>query len=268
MILPYFASVDVEREKSIGGRLRAFRETLQIPRTKFAFTVGCGSEQLAAYESGRARLPYLVFHHITGRYFLNPFWLALGDAGGSPRTRFPFDDGAFIQQVPPRSLFSTIYDSFLSGQFERLKKSEKTKWDENIQPYLKDLSARMKASPNPPDPKLSAEIREFLTLAQYMEADLALREDVTRQLSDGKINLTKRPTESNIVNVQSLWPSLKRRLQSASAETGKKSELAKLLKVDLTIISRWLTDKKSAREPGAEYTLQMLHWVEQRERQK
>jgi hypothetical protein len=83
-----------------------------------------------------------------------------------------------------------------------------------------------------------------------------------------KKDLTKTATSISIAGVKPLWPALKQRLQTATAKTGKKSELAKFLKVDLTRVSQWLTDKKSAREPGAEYTLLMLHWVEQQGRQK
>ncbi len=83
-----------------------------------------------------------------------------------------------------------------------------------------------------------------------------------------KLDLTETLTQSNIADVKPLWPALKRRLQSATSETGKKTELAKFLKLDLTRVSQWLTDSKSSREPGAEYALQMLHWVEQQERQK
>ncbi len=76
-----------------------------------------------------------------------------------------------------------------------------------------------------------------------------------------KSHLTQTATYETIAGVNNLWPALKRQLQSATAKTGKKSELAKFLHVDLTRVSQWLTDKKSAREPGAEYTLQMQAWV-------
>ncbi|MBE0545167.1 MAG: hypothetical protein IH623_27840 [Verrucomicrobia bacterium] len=68
------------------------------------------------------------------------------------------------------------------------------------------------------------------------------------------------------VKVKPQWPELKRRLQKATAAIGAKTTLAKVLDVDPTQISQWLSESKSAREPGAEYTLQMLRWVELQER--
>ena len=63
------------------------------------------------------------------------------------------------------------------------------------------------------------------------------------------------------------WPVLKMRLQKAMEQTGARAALVKVLKVDPTQISQWLSDSKSAREPGGEYTLQLLKWVELQERQ-
>lgn len=65
-------------------------------------------------------------------------------------------------------------------------------------------------------------------------------------------------------------PSLLERLRKATAETGKKSELADFLKrvtkanVPLASVSRWLSGE---REPGGEMTLLLLRWVELQERQ-
>ena len=71
-----------KREKMIGTRLRAFRELLQIPRSKFSVSVGFASERLAAYEAGRARLLYGVFKAISDRYSICPRWLAEGVGAG------------------------------------------------------------------------------------------------------------------------------------------------------------------------------------------
>ncbi len=90
-----------------------------------------------------------------------------------------------------------------------------------------------------------------------------IRKEISRRLLIKRetYELTQTATYDNIAGVNDLWPALKRQLQSATAKTGKKSELAKFLHVDLTRVSQWLTDKKSAREPGAEYALQMQAWV-------
>ena len=105
------------REKMIGSRLRAFRELLQIPRSRFSVSVGFASERLAAYEAGRARLPYAVFQAIARRYDLHPRWLAEGT--GSPQAKGAFDDADFMGQVRRHALFTDIYDRYLAKQLRR-----------------------------------------------------------------------------------------------------------------------------------------------------
>jgi hypothetical protein len=83
-----------------------------------------------------------------------------------------------------------------------------------------------------------------------------------------KEGLTDSATSGNLEAVNNQWPLLKRRLQKATAAPGSKSKLAKFLKVELSRVSQWLSDASSAREPGAEYALEMLHWVQQQERQQ
>lgn len=80
-----------------------------------------------------------------------------------------------------------------------------------------------------------------------------------------KRELTHSETLSKVADVKPKLPSLLERLKKATAETGKKSELAEFLKAPLASVSRWLSGE---REPGGEVALQMLHWVEQQERRK
>ena len=58
-------------------------------------------------------------------------------------------------------------------------------------------------------------------------------------------------------------PGFRERLKKALAERGRKTALAKLLGVPLASVSQWLSGE---REPGGEYTLKLLRWVEQQER--
>ena len=105
-----------EREKMIGNRLRAFRESLQIPRSRFSVSVGYASERLAAYEAGRARLPYGVFRAVARRYQLYPGWLAEG--AGPPQAPNSFDDADFIDKIPRHALFTEVYDKYLAKQLK------------------------------------------------------------------------------------------------------------------------------------------------------
>ncbi|HXC35968.1 MAG TPA: hypothetical protein VNV43_08845 [Candidatus Acidoferrales bacterium] len=54
------------------------------------------------------------------------------------------------------------------------------------------------------------------------------------------------------------------RVKRKASKPGAKTALAKDLRVAPARISEWLSGEK---EPGGEYTLQLLQWVEQEERQ-
>lgn len=86
---------------------------------------------------------------------------------------------------------------------------------------------------------------------------------------DKKQSLTdtsEQPRSIGDVKIASQWPELKKRLQKATEEIGAKPALAKVLNVDPTQISQWLSESKSAREPGGDYALRLLKWVELQER--
>jgi len=108
-----------EREKTIGARLRAFRETLQIPRSRFAVAIGFGSERIASIEAGRAPLRYEVFKAVAQRYQISHFWLADGLA--SPKYPVPFDEASLAKVPPPRALFTEVYDKCLRPQLPNVQ---------------------------------------------------------------------------------------------------------------------------------------------------
>lgn len=59
------------------------------------------------------------------------------------------------------------------------------------------------------------------------------------------------------------WQELRKRLIQATEPSGEMTALAKWLDVPLASVSRWLSGD---REPGGDYALRMLKWVEDRER--
>ena len=77
--------------------------------------------------------------------------------------------------------------------------------------------------------------------------------------------LTVSSLKSNITGVSSEIEKLIARVKAKAAKPGAKAELARTLDVDPARISEWLAGKK---EPGGEYTLRLLKWVEQQERKK
>lgn len=81
--------------------------------------------------------------------------------------------------------------------------------------------------------------------------------------------LTTVTLKRNTVGVKSELDKLIARVKEATARTGAKAELARVLKVAPARITEWLSnDPKVKTEPGGHYTLELLNWVEQQERQK
>lgn len=91
-----------------------------------------------------------------------------------------------------------------------------------------------------------------------------LREQVDGEAEESpNNNLPDAEIEAMSVSVKARLPNLLERLREATTESGSKSALAEFLGVPLASVSRWLSGE---REPGGEYVLQMLQWVEQQER--
>jgi transcriptional regulator with XRE-family HTH domain len=101
-----------------------------------------------------------------------------------------------------------------------------------------------------------------LNVGKYLLAEPEKSEpEKTRQSERLTIEANTLTTE----NVQPVLPKLIQRLKRATEERGKKVELAEWLGVHRQMVTDWLSGKQ---EPGGEITLQLLHWVEQQERQK
>jgi len=66
-------------------------------------------------------------------------------------------------------------------------------------------------------------------------------------------------------NMQQQLPKLIERLQNATKERGQRAELAREFKISPQQVNDWLHGRM---EPSGEYTLRLLQWVEQQERQQ
>lgn len=73
-----------------------------------------------------------------------------------------------------------------------------------------------------------------------------------------KNDLTERASAVKSIGVKAQLPSLLEELRKATAQPGKKTELAKFLHARLESVSRWLAGK---REPGGETVLKMQAWL-------
>jgi len=268
--------VNAEREKLIGARLRAFREMLQIPRTKFAFSIGCGSDQVAAYEAGRARLPYRVFRAISLRYDLYPLWLV--EEFGSPQVKNSFDDAGFAGQLSKHALFSDVYDKHLSKPLKADAKTVQTDSEKHIEEFLELVELLRSIGPQKLSPRISKLVKKFSVAAgetaQAAKDELAVRQSFNSRASE---ILSQPITQPMLDNVSSLNDTafVKAKIRSLSdllvavrkkvSERGQKSALARDLKVSRQAVDQWLSGDA---KPSAELTFRLLNRVEQPERQK
>lgn len=231
------------------GRFRAFREMLQIPRAAFAVSVGFGTERIASYEAARAPLKYEVFRAASSRYFLNPQWLAA--AVGSPKLWGPFDDSPFANQIPPRALFTEVYDEFIVEELAR------------GQQELANLEKRHRSPSEPIKLELLDYCVKLEALAIRIRNALNARIDRPELSALGKnILLTGFAASGKLPRVKSQLKDLLARANRLTSVPGAKTALADSLGVPLTSLSRWLSGERG---PGGETTLRLLAWVQAQE---
>lgn len=175
-----------EVNKSVGARLRAFRDSLQIPRSRFAVSIGYGSERIASYESGRAPLPYQVFRAVSARYHINPHWLATGR--GNPLTSGPIQDEVYAHAIAPRACFVEVYDRFLASVAAAQEMEAKLA-------VMQMIEALAKTGTHFQDPSLREPLREEWSKLRDRLEDL-LREMNSAKIISGRVNASLRRQES------------------------------------------------------------------------
>jgi len=289
------------REQTICLRVKKFREGLKWSQADFARQIGISRDQLQSVEYGRTPLRYDIARCISNLFGVGLEWFLGYDAPPQGFTRFALPIPRKIG-LPQSAILSEVFDSF-AGPDPESQVSEKERSAQHLIEIDSDdmraralVAALIKTSAESWVCRLPDECAEQFHDAIVKFADSYIK-GLPAQLGEmvkarhallfgerlnvsaaGKIvgrknnqnlNLTKTASDFIVGRVmKNQWPALKRNLQKATSEPGAKSRLAKFLKVDLTRVSQWLTDAKSAREPGAEYALRMLYWVEHQERQK
>lgn len=260
----------------IGARLRAFREILQIPRTKFAVSIGCGGERIAAYESGRARLPYWVFRSISKRYDLYPGWL--NDGIGLPQIKDSFNDSDFIDKIPRHFIFTEVFDKHLAAQIKahREQRTASVKHgtklilellhvftDETVPKKEREEALRVMAGPVK---RLNHVLMETARVGSIAKNVLlkVLEEPEYRGLKGCKpeVDNTGAADSINFVSAKiRTWKALQKQLAIATSEKGAKAQLARDLDTSRQAVNKWLNGSGA---PSADLTLRLLQWVEQR----
>lgn len=261
-----------ERERGICSRFKELRERFGGSQWLFAALLHLTHNRLASLEYRRTPLRADTAIRLARLTGCNLFWLAEGDGqifGGMP-------SGADIQKIPPRSLFSEAWENCLkSGLHPGAKQfddggvsddivggaSAASYCEEEIQGVLKCLPPRLHWNFYS---ALSGMCRKFIqsNQAKIVDSGAAKATCVQNIARNGLTSISLKGKNSPM---KSEVAKLIARLKHQTRKAGAKSELARFLDVAPARVSEWLSGDK---EPGGEYTLRLLYWVEQQERQK
>ena len=253
-----------ERERQICSRLKELRERLGHSQRIFAALLKIKHDQLASIEYGRTPLRIEVVFSLARLTGCNLYWLAEGDG---PVHR-PLPNPNFTTQIPHRCLFSRAWRTWLKGGLRPGAKEfgeGSANSGANVQDYLiEEVTGVLKFLPPELHPNFFAHItkagRDFVGTNQAA---------ITKSNNDLKINPQKSLTSISLKSkewvVKSEIKKLIERVKRKAAKPGAKSQLARELGVAPARISEWLAGEK---EPGGEYTLKLLRWVEHPECQK
>ncbi|HEV2331200.1 MAG TPA: hypothetical protein VGY56_20655 [Verrucomicrobiae bacterium] len=289
-------------EAAICNRIKQFREFTKFPQPLFAELLDLSRDKLISIEYARTPVRFGVARRLCEEFNLSRVWLAEGV--GSPHSHIEFTEG-FEDKIPPNMLFSEAYRLYLRPEIggERLKQLEDAKRSgirigfiypadlppkKNLEWSLRqEIRWAWQSLEDAPEviraafaPKVLVAIAQFFKEhgIERKSPDLIRPGDqsrehpiIIRQMLDmihKKISpksLTAISQKSKSGAVKSEVQKLIARVKDHASQPGAKSKLARTLGIAPARISEWLSGEK---EPGGEYTLLLLQWVEQQERQK
>jgi DNA-binding transcriptional regulator YiaG len=271
--MPKPSSVMNERERQICRRVRVVRNWQRLPQSEFARLLTMTRDKLAAVEAEYSPLRFDAAQLLCERFNVCQRWLADGSEPVNGRIKFSLSS---LSTIKPRELFSAAYDRVLS--FEAMR-AVKQAWEtaHGVKLYEDHGGTPEKSAEHYAallqtiwfrrfDIQKQMELFRWLNgaAAQFAQSQASHGMPTPNQVLQN-LSLTDAETAHKVSSVKAQLPGLLERLKRATAETGKKSELAEFLKAPLASVSRWLSGE---REPGGEVALQMLYWVEQQERKK
>ena len=266
-----------QREQEICSRLIEFRTARGLKRSDVARAMGVNQATLANIEKGRSPLKFSMGYNLCQTYNICLRWLA---TGRFPKTPFTPILQRILERAGAAALFSDGYDRELVRIVEirlaQIADSCKTTipgldglefWDfhpsggsaeeGNLDQVMSLLRGEFR--------KMDGE-RQKILVSRLIEIPNSVWKDLSVEY---KRILTDAETSPRVAEVKSQKPKLQlpellERLKKATAETGRKSELAAFLKeateanVPLASVSRWLSGE---RKPGGEVALQMDAWA-------
>lgn len=270
-----------EKERAICDRLRELRRAVGWSQTEFAHALGANRDQVASVEYGRNPLRYWQADRACEKLDVCQQWLASGAGPVKGYVQIPPEMGL---EIKPRELFSSAWfrrvghlvkkrvaEAEAANRLFAQDSNAARKVFENRLYYL-EMIAKAKIPPEHYDDyfsRLASATSAFIVsmrqgrIAQKAPAG---RPDEQATAKDSEKSALQNVSVSDkYSDVRPLWPEFRDgRLKKAAGQRGRKSALAKFLKVPLSSVSQWLSGD---REPGGETTLRMLYWVELQERQ-
>lgn len=280
-----------KREVDICNRLREARRETRLSQAAFAEILGIHRDRLATYEHARVPVRAGVALMAARHARVSLRWLA---EGLEPKQLETFVHKRIRERIDENRIFSEVYDTVLKPLFdEKLDSIAKNSGaatpvqlakilehdpcfgfigdlgpEDVVSAFEKQLLYTLEDMPPQLFPKLYSALNTVLRDFRSRNAEaIKTFADHLKPKHETSVtktyDLTEAESSNTTFSVKPQLPDLLDRLQKATAQPGKKTELAKSLKVPLASVSRWLSGE---REPGGEVALQMLHWVEHEER--
>ncbi|TAL06145.1 MAG: XRE family transcriptional regulator [Verrucomicrobia bacterium] len=289
----------------IARRVREVREKLRLTREEFASQLAIKTDRIASYEDARVAIRFDIALRLCRQFLVSEKWLATGreNAGNDEliflhkgtRNCMSLELEPETRAIPPDTLFSAAYDSILGKLFEKIAAghpfyprvfvtlADKDSLVTNAltaitEDCIRDLPSELKVE------YASAVVRAAVILnwemsrvglngSRFVEAIRQAThrcqvEAIEQSSHFGLTDSSSSARSSGEMKSKPQWPELKKKLQAAVELPGARSALVKFLNVDPTQISQWLSESKSAREPGGEYALQMQAWLNDPKRPK
>jgi transcriptional regulator with XRE-family HTH domain len=279
-----------QREIEICQRLREIRQRRRLEQPEFAEALGITRSRLSSYEYAKAPIKYELGKQSCYRFNVNQRWFATGAPPAAPY----FDISPNLEfRIKTKDLFSTAFDSVLRPYIEERERELKQFCGEEIF-YAGEVAGEALDNfhligENPAKAAAFYVRKAVLIRLQWLPPDLQIEyadaimgADRTFQKKFGKVlaallppadrgmdqnqaarrgkeSLTEISLKSKTADMKSEMQKLLHKVKAKASRPGGKSQLANELGVAPARVSEWLAGKK---EPGGEYTLRLLKWVE------
>ena len=281
-----------KRDLEVAARIKKVRKIRKCTRAYLAAQIGVTTDAVKRIELGRVPLKYELARRIFTCLGINPHWAASGKDSAFRYVQLPT---SIELNVPDSAIFSRVFEARLAGLF--LNKEADPKLEIVLRHQRGTLAADLMKSwfrdvpdgcvgafekhmdkaktdffetcPNEtPERRLHRRL-QYEDFYQKQEERMieALKAAESRQ-NKRKDLLDIKPGISDNERVSKKIRSLSELLAALRELTqlrGQKAALARELKVTRQAIDQWLSRKA---KPSAEITFELLHWVEQQERQK